>query len=251
MYYPFSVTRNQVEFRILQSIFSSAYNISTKHTELDFGLFLKMTHEDNLLNIIDFDISKWGLILFLIGLASLKVQFYHSSCEDPVCEAEEEIWIFTCCGGLILFLSILLFYWGRKSEILLIQKSGVANIEDYPVFLMVESQMQAQFEKNAIKTANVKTAIKDLMTEEETSKLEAESKKKRKSLAKFYKSAHLVGTLTHLKSNTAKQLDSQSSLSEIPMYESFDEMLEAEGKIFWLEKDISQGQQKFFETWYI
>ena len=44
-------------------------------------------------------------------------------------------------------------------------------------------------------------------------------------------------------------LPTQSSLSEVPMYESFDEMLEAEDKLSWLEKDIPQGQQKFFETW--
>jgi hypothetical protein len=192
MFYPFNVTRNQVEFRIFQSIFSSSYSISTKHTELDFGLFLKMTHENNLLHIIDFDITKWGLILILIGVAAIKVQLYHSSCTNPVCEAEEEIWIFTCCGVVILILSMLLFYWGRRSEMLLIQKSGVESIDDYPVFLMVESQMQIQFEKNVLKTSNVKSAINELMVEAESTKLEAESKKRKerrgssKASAKIY-----------------------------------------------------------------
>jgi hypothetical protein len=192
LFYPFSVTRNQVEFRIFQSIFSSSYSISTKHTELDFGLFLKITHENNLLHIIDFDITKWALILLLIGLAAVKVQFFHSSCSNPECEATEEIWVFTCCGVVVLLLSILLFYWGRKSEILLIQKSGVESVEDYPVFLMVESQMQAQFEKNALKTANVKTAINELMVEAESSKLEAESKKRKTNL---FRTAQLVASL--------------------------------------------------------
>jgi hypothetical protein len=195
LFYPFNVTRNQVEFRIFQSIFSSSYSISTKHTELDFGMFLKMTHENNLLHIIDFDITKWGLILFLVGVGSVKVELYHSTCTNPVCEAEEEIWVFTCCGVVILILSVLLFYWGRRSEMLLIQKSGVESIDDYPVFLMVESQMQIQFEKNVLKTSNVKSAINELMVEAESTKLEAESKKRKVLAGRFKQTARLVATV--------------------------------------------------------
>jgi hypothetical protein len=195
MFYPFNVTRNQVEFRIFQSIFSSSYSISTKHSELDFGLFLKMTHENNLMNIIDFDSWKGVLILVLIGVAAIKVQLYHSSCTNPVCEAEEEIWIFTCCGVVILILSMLLFYWGRRSEMLLIQKSGVESIDDYPVFLMVESQMQIQFEKNVLKTSNVKSAINELMVEAESTKLEAESKKRKHTVGRLKQTARLVATI--------------------------------------------------------
>lgn len=194
-FYPFHTTRNQVEFRIFQSIFTSAYQISTKHTELDFCLFLIMTHENNVMNIINFDSWKIILILFLIGLGSMKVQFYQSSCMNPVCEAEEEIWIFTCCGVVIFILSVLLFYWGRLSEILLIQKSGVENIDDYPVFLMVESKMQIQFEKNVLKTSNVKSAINELMVEAESAKLEAEAKKRKHPIGRLKQTARLISTI--------------------------------------------------------
>jgi serine/threonine protein kinase len=46
-------------------------------------------------------------------------------------------------------------------------------------------------------------------------------------------------------------LPSQSSLSEMPLYDSFYEMMEAEGKESWLEKHISPGQQHLFESWFV
>jgi serine/threonine protein kinase len=45
-------------------------------------------------------------------------------------------------------------------------------------------------------------------------------------------------------------LPTRSSLSESPLYDSFHDMMEAEGKQPWLEKYISPGQQHLFESWY-
>lgn len=41
----------------------------------------------------------------------------------------------------------------------------------------------------------------------------------------------------------------QSILNEAPLYDSFYDMMEAEGKETWFEKSISPGQQHLFESW--
>ena len=175
-YLPLCRTRDLVEFRILQSIFSSAYSISTRHSELDFGLFLKITHETNLLGIIDFSTEKWVLVLVLTCLASIKIGLYESACTTPACEAREEIYIFTICGSLNLFISFLLFIWGRQSELRLLSTSGIEGVDDFGVFMMVESKMNRLLERNVAKHEFVKTAIVELVTEAETSKLEKSDK---------------------------------------------------------------------------
>jgi hypothetical protein len=180
VHFPFSVTRDQVEFRILQSIFSSAYNISTKHTELNFSLFLQLTHESNLLNIIDFSNAKWVLVLFITGVVSLKLSFYESSCENPACAAQEEIWIFTLGGTVNMLFALIVSYWGRQSEIKLLHVSGVASTDDYPVFLMVEAKMHELLERNVVQSKAVKTAIAEFMNETESTKIQADHQRNKK-----------------------------------------------------------------------
>ena len=180
VYMPFSVTRDQVEFRMLQSIFSSAYNISTRHTELNFGLFLQMTHETNLLNIIDFSNAKWALVIVITGIVAIKLSLFHTSCPDKSCAVEEEIWTFTICGMVNMLFALLVSYWGRQSEIKLFRVAGVDCVDDYPVFLMVEAKMQELLARNVVKSDFVKTAINELATEQESTKIEELQRRSRK-----------------------------------------------------------------------
>ena len=180
VYMPFSVARDQVEFRMLQSIFSSAYNISTRHTELNFGLFLQMTHETNLLNIIDFSNAKWALVIVITGIVAIKLSLFQTSCSDKSCAVEEEIWTLTICGMVNMLFALLVSYWGRQSEIKLLGVAGVDCVDDYPVFLMVESKMHELLARNVVKSDCVKTAIAELVTEQETTKIEESQKRSRK-----------------------------------------------------------------------
>ncbi len=44
-------------------------------------------------------------------------------------------------------------------------------------------------------------------------------------------------------------LPTSSILGEIPLYESFEDMMIAEGKERWMQRELPLGQQKFFESW--
>lgn len=41
-----------------------------------------------------------------------------------------------------------------------------------------------------------------------------------------------------------------TAINEVPIYESFNQMMEELGKASWLTKNCSPSQQRYFETWY-
>ena len=54
--------------RMLKSIFATAYNIKASHSEFDFAIFLRMSHENNIVKLIDITFKNLVYIMFLIGM---------------------------------------------------------------------------------------------------------------------------------------------------------------------------------------
>lgn len=178
LFTPFVDTRDQIEFRIFQSIFSSAYNISTHNNQFDFGVFLKQTHEANLLELIDISPAKWAIILIVVAIASYHDTLWGqiSTCQDesPGCVAREQVVLFTCLGVLVFLLCCVAAYCGRRSELKLIRLSGVHSADDYLIFLMVEAKLHDRIARSIVDKDCVKSTITELQTEAEREILEAE-----------------------------------------------------------------------------
>ena len=166
-YLPLCPTREQVEFRVLKSIFATAYNIKASHSEFDFSIFLRMTHEKNILKIMDISYKNWFFILVLIGFAALKLYFWESNCTTEACEIREEIAMFAIFGSVYGVVSIALWLWGRLLELRLISSVGVQNVNDYPIFLKTELRTEETLSNCAASPVLVKDVISNFMKGEE------------------------------------------------------------------------------------
>jgi len=138
---PLSSTRNQVEFRMFRALFSSTYHIGADTRTFDFSHFLRKTHENNLLELINLNPWKWCLMIVMIGFASLEGSVYTPSCSTPDCERRIQLSLFIAGGCLVFLCSVVLVYIGRKSEYLLLRKMGVFGVADYDIFLMKERRV--------------------------------------------------------------------------------------------------------------
>jgi hypothetical protein len=167
-YFPYCRVRDQAEFRIFHSIFSSTYSISTKKHEFDFGMFLRMSHEENILSIIEIGPEKWLLILFITIAPMLKIELFESDCKNLDCKVTEEIYICVCAGLLNSVLAVFVFFCGRYSELQLLQKAGVEAVPDYDVFLTVEARCRHVTSKNQVNSITVKDAITEYLVESES-----------------------------------------------------------------------------------
>lgn len=172
-YLPFCPTREQVEFRVLKSIFATAYNIKASHSEFDFSIFLRMTHEKNILKIIDISYKNWLFILVLLLFAALKLHFWESGCTTESCEIKEDISMFAICGSVTGVLSIALWIWGRLLELRLISSVGVQDVDDYPIFLMTEFRTEETLSNCATSPLLVKDVISNFMREQEVNEVQS------------------------------------------------------------------------------
>ena len=176
-YFPFCPTREQVEFRILKSIFATAYNIKASHAEFDFSIFLRMTHENNIVRIIDISFKNWVYILLLTGFASLKLHFWNSGCSSEECEDQEDVKIFTICGSVYGFLSVMVWLWGRILELRLINSAGVEGVDDYSIFLMTEFRTEEHLSEFVASPLLVKDVISNFLKEKEFSRVKSKEEK--------------------------------------------------------------------------
>eukprot|EP00602_Paraphysomonas_sp_CaronLab_P012718 CAMPEP_0185038098 /NCGR_PEP_ID=MMETSP1103-20130426/33326_1 /TAXON_ID=36769 /ORGANISM="Paraphysomonas bandaiensis, Strain Caron Lab Isolate" /LENGTH=833 /DNA_ID=CAMNT_0027576371 /DNA_START=93 /DNA_END=2591 /DNA_ORIENTATION=+ len=179
-YIPFCKPRDQVEFRMLRSIFTSAYGISTGLGDLDFGMFLRTTHEANILSIIEISAQKWCVVLCLTLVAAIEVEVWKRHCPENCEDRSGEIWIFTAGGALNALLCVVLFYWGRSSELKLIETCGVSDIEDYTVFLLAEDHANEALASAAVRNDYVRQTIAEIMAEQKNLRLQVEYTKANK-----------------------------------------------------------------------
>ena len=167
-YYPFSAIRDKVEFRIFNAIFSSTYSISTKNSEFDFGMFLRKSHEENILSIIEIGPEKWLLILIITIVPMLRIDFYDFHCNTIDCRVAEEIYLCVMIGFVNFLLSMFLFWCGRHSELLLLRKTGVYNMHEYVIFLGMEVRTRVVSSRNKVASTMVKDAITEYLVENES-----------------------------------------------------------------------------------
>jgi hypothetical protein len=65
MWCPFNVTRNQVEFRVFNMLFLKAYQIGTFKDQFNFGYYLRLSHQQNVISFIDMIPAKWFTVVML------------------------------------------------------------------------------------------------------------------------------------------------------------------------------------------
>jgi len=211
---PFCDVREQAEFRIIQSIFSSTYNISTRSQEFDFGMFLRMSHEANILSIIEIRPEKWVIIILVTLLPALKIELYESMCTSTRCEVQEEIFILIILGFVNTVLSLILLVCGRISELRLLSKAGPQSVADYSVFLKVEEKTRHLMAKKSVHSSAVKAAITEYITEAENMK-ESKRLKRRINTRRSTESAKLM-TKSLLSRPRVSPLSTLGSVKESP-----------------------------------
>jgi hypothetical protein len=160
---PLCRTRDEVEFRIFRLIFSSSYHITGNPQVFNYAEVLKRTHECSLLELIDFDYWKWAIIVFIIGIVSLKSQYgYSRSCNSQPCVALNELLLFTAGGFLLVISAILLALAGRRSELKLLKRYGIYEPEDYEIYLRKEEDILEKMSTHVLSKKALMTLIADL-----------------------------------------------------------------------------------------
>jgi Ca2+-binding EF-hand superfamily protein len=160
---PFCRTRDEVEFRLLRLIFSSTYHITADPHVFNYAELLKRTHECNLLELIDFDYWKWTIIVFIIGIVSLKSEFgYSHTCSTQACVALDELLFFTSGGFLLVISALLLALAGRRSELKLLRRYGIFEPQDYEIYLRKEEDILEKMSEHVLSKKALMTLIADL-----------------------------------------------------------------------------------------
>lgn len=158
---PLNNTRDQVEFRIYRNIFSLTYLVGGEG--FDFSYFLKLSHENNLLSIVDLNISKWLLLVFIFAVTCIEQQLIQYPCDSVICRSRCQLLIYTVAGAmLILFSTIFIHNRNRISEFQLFRKFGIKDVSDYEIFLMKEETIKKLLSENIVDMKTVMVVIAEL-----------------------------------------------------------------------------------------
>jgi hypothetical protein len=166
----FCPTRDQLEFRMFRVLFSSTYHIGGNITNFDFGLYLRLSHENYLLTMINLHPWKWCLMLLLTAIVSLKRYIFDLDeyCDyDVSCISRIDTMLFTIGGCLQLITVIVLVYIGKRSEHILLNKIGVRDITDYDIFLMKEKEIYNIIGERILDKATILDTISTLRYEKQ------------------------------------------------------------------------------------
>jgi hypothetical protein len=174
-YFQLCPTRDYVEFRVLHSIFSSVYSMTTRSSEFDFGMYLQHTHEKNILSLTHISPSKWCIILFITAIIALKEILYE---HDPHNHTREDVWIFTIGGFISSLFALVLMCAGRISEIRLLNVAGVETISDYTIFLMTEVKTRSALQSLMLDRVSIEECLNEIETEFQTTKTTNEMKER-------------------------------------------------------------------------
>jgi hypothetical protein len=170
---PFNATRDQVEFRMFRCIFTMKYNIGGDGQSFDFSHYLKSLHEESLLEIIDLDYIKWGIILVLVAIICILQKYAQANCDSFECTSRYEM-IFYTLGGILLFIfSIVIAYQYRKSELKLLSKFGIVDITDYDIYLMKEESIKTLYKERMVDMKTLIRVINELKHDSAVKKFKA------------------------------------------------------------------------------
>jgi hypothetical protein len=202
-----------VEFRVLKSIFATAYNIKASHSEFDFAIFLRMSHENNIVKLIDITFKNWVYILFLIGMQATTDYFHRTSCSTETCGIEEDIKIFTGTGIAVCILSIAAWLWGRHLELRLIASAGVEYVDDYCIFLMTEFRTEENLSDVATSATSAKDIIAGYLKQKEINEVETKEEKYLRRQSIFKRGTKDGDKLASFRNNIARISDKQKKAS--------------------------------------
>lgn len=164
-FFPFCSTRNQVEFRVFQALFSSTYHIGSDCITFDFAQYLRKYHENNLIKLINLDAWKWFLVLAMTSVSALFEHLFRPFCNYDDCQFRWSLIVFTSGGGLLVACGLCLLVVGRRSEFRLLAKVGVLDSSDYEIFLMNERKVKAMISFVELDRNIIITTITELKQE--------------------------------------------------------------------------------------
>ena len=99
---PLCLPRSQIEFKIFRLLFSKRYKINDSISKnFDFSLFLKESHEVNMVKIIDINPFKWVVIIGAIGVSCLEKQYGQTKCDH-----NDDIEYLQCTAQVMHILSV-------------------------------------------------------------------------------------------------------------------------------------------------
>lgn len=186
-YYPFLMSRQLAEFKVIHVLFRNTFGVPL---DFNFGEYLGKCFERYSLNIIKLSVISWIVMFILFGLNMIRVFSPYS--HSFRCESHEEkrhlssdqgrsgcdlsyVRLFTSCSVLLDVYVLCLFVIGRVYTLRLLRKAGVNEIssheDDLSYFLDEEaarehefllSQNQQASDRNSIATANPSQRAKRL-----------------------------------------------------------------------------------------
>jgi hypothetical protein len=135
--------RDQMEYKILLSIFCRKFNI--RKTDFNFAAYLNESFRGYILTLIEESFFVRIVFGALVGINILRVIFvqptasWREHCDDE-CQATKLLIFYTCCGWALIISCAALVLVSRMYEFRLICRAGVGHVADYRNFLLHEEQ---------------------------------------------------------------------------------------------------------------
>ena len=136
-----NVFREQMEYKILFSLFCKKFNI--RKTDFNFPAYLNESFRHHIMSLIEQSFFVRIVFGVLIALNAIRLNFFHSvhhhHCSEE-CEATNLLLFFSCCGWALIVSSVILALISRMYEFRLLCCVGINSVSDYSKFLLDEEQ---------------------------------------------------------------------------------------------------------------
>lgn len=143
-YLPFSIVRDQLEFKILQTLFCNQYSIIK--SDLDFSSYLITCFQQYLVSLLAERVITWAFFLALVAINVIrlkitsKVTSINCMVDDEACMATYQLILFSLCGWILVAFLLFIYIISRVYQIRLICKADVCSISEYRPFLCKEEK---------------------------------------------------------------------------------------------------------------
>jgi hypothetical protein len=176
-WYPFNRTRNQVEFRVYKLLFSKVYKIGGANDVFNFGYFLRLSHQRNVISAIDMTPIKWLTVAGLVGLISAYFELDLWSCKEIKCVEEMSVYSFIVFGMLLVIIASILCYVARSYELKLLALVGLNSINDYDIYLQTEERITTAVEETVVDKHTLMDVLAQLAVERDIRKAAQQNSK--------------------------------------------------------------------------
>jgi hypothetical protein len=143
-YLPFSIVRDQLEFKILQTLFCNQFSIIK--SDLDFSSYLITCFQKYLVSLLAERVITWAFFLALVALNVIRLKItanitsINCMVDDEACFATYQLILFAVCGWILVAFLLSLYIISRLNQIRLINKADVFSISEYRPFLCKEEK---------------------------------------------------------------------------------------------------------------